>query len=87
MEGANPQVECELGAVVPTIRLCEQTKIVVLVLGEQCVESLQKLPHKWCSGDRRVCIISAEAEAGANGLVYVENVGVLIPTMRIQRGN
>ncbi len=87
MEGPNPQVECKLGAVVPTVRLGEQTEIAVLIGGELCVECLHKLPHEWCSCDRRICIVGAEAEAGTNGLVDVEHVGEIIPTIRVQHGS
>jgi hypothetical protein len=87
MGDPNPQVECKLGTIVPTIRLCEQTEFAVLVHGELCIECLQKLPHEWSSGDRRGRVVGAEAEAGINGLVYVKHVGEIIPTMRVQQGS
>ena len=85
--GQNPQVGRELGAVVPTVRLSEQSKIVVLVGGELCVECLQKSPDVRCGGDSRGHTVGAVAEAGADGLVNVEHVGVTIPTVRIQYGS
>ena len=87
MEDQNPQVGCKLRTIVPTIRFCEQTEIAVLVRGELCVECLQKCPHERCSGDRRSRVVGAEAEPGTNGLVYVEHVGKIIPTMRVQFGS
>ena len=87
MEGPNPQVECKFGTIVPTVRLCEQTKIAVLVRGELCVECLQKLPHEWRRGLSRSCVVGAVAEAGTDGLVHVEHVGEIIPTMRVQLGS
>lgn len=86
MEGSNPQVQCKLGTIVPAVRLCEQTEIAVLVRGEMCVERLQKLPHEWCSGDCRVRVLGTIAKAGTNGLVHVEHVGVIVPTMTVQHG-
>jgi hypothetical protein len=86
MDSTNPQVECKLRTVMSPIRLGEQTEIAVLILGKLCVECLQKLPYERCSGDRRVRVIRAEAEASTNGLVYVEHVGVVIPTMRVRHG-
>ena len=38
--GSNPQVGRKLGAIVPTVGLSEQSKIVVLVVGELGVECL-----------------------------------------------
>ena len=71
----------------PTVRLSEQSKIAVLVAGELCVECLQKNPDVRCGAFRcRGHIINAEAEAGANGLVNVEHVGKIIPTVRVQHG-
>ena len=85
--GLNLQVECKLGTVVPTIRFCEQTEFAILVIRELCVECLKKLPHKWSGSDRRGHVVGAEAETGTNGLVYVEHIGVIIPTMGIQYGS
>ncbi len=85
--GPNPQVERKLGAVVSAVGLGEQTKIVVLVGGELCVECLQKLPDERRSGDRGGRTVGAEAEAGTDGLVNVEHVGETIPTVRVQHGS
>ena len=86
-EGPNPQVGRKLGAIVPTVGLSEQSKIVVLVVGESGVECLQKLPDIWCGGDSRGRTVGAVTEAGADRLVNVEHVGEIIPTVRVQHGS
>ena len=86
-EGPNPQVVRELGAVVTTVGLSEQSKIVVLVVGELGIECLQKLPDVWCGGDSRGHGVGAVTEAGADRLVNVEHVGEIIPTVRVQHGS
>jgi hypothetical protein len=84
----SPQVGRKVGAVVPTIGLSEQCKFAVLVIGEVCVECLHKRPYDLCSFGRRVRIILvAVAEAGADRLVNVKHVGVIIPTVRVQLGS
>ena len=86
-KGESLQVGRKLGAVVPTVGLGEQSKIVVLIGGELCVECLQKLPDIRCGGDSRGHAVGTVAEAGADRLVNVEHVGVIIPTVRVQYGS
>jgi hypothetical protein len=85
-ERPDPQVGPKFGAVVPTVGLSNDCKIAVPVIGEMCVECLHKRPYDLCSFGRRLCTLVAVAEAGADRLVNVKHVGVIIPTVRIQHG-
>ena len=67
----------------PTIRLSEQSKILILVAGKLGVECLQKLPDIRCGGDTRGHVVGAITEANADRLVNVEHVGEVIPAVRV----
>lgn len=76
----------ELRAVVPAVALGEDAEVAALVLGEAGVEGLQQVPDVGRRRHRRVDGVVAEREAGADGLVHVEHVGVVVPAPRVQAG-
>lgn len=63
------------GKALTSVRLCEETKVAVLVLGKGGVECLHELPDAGSSGQSRCHVVSTVAEADADGLVDVEHVG------------
>lgn len=55
----------ELWPVMTSVRLCEDTKVSILVLGKLRIESLDQCPDVRRSGDRRCDRVGAIAEADA----------------------
>lgn len=65
------KVECELWAVVASVRLGKDAKVPSFVLWELGIEGLQELPDSGSRGNGGGGIITAIAEAGADWLVNI----------------
>jgi hypothetical protein len=68
-------------SIMPPIRLSKDTEIPILVLWKLYVKGLQQFPDIWRTRDSRIHGVVSVREAGADGLIYVQHVGVLVETI------
>ena len=80
-----PQVLRKNRTVLSTVGLGEQTKIAVVVAGKRIEEGLEEGPHVLRGRIGRAYLKSTVAEADAKGLVEIEHVGDIVPTVLVRR--
>ncbi len=71
--------------VLSTVGLGEQTKIAVVVAGKRIEEGLKEGPHVLRGRIGRAYLKGTVAEADAKGLVKIEHVGDIVPTVLVRR--
>lgn len=69
----------------PTIRLCKQTKVTILVSRKEVEEGLDQVPDIWSCTRCRVHVLRSIREANPDWLINVEHIGIFIEAMRVMR--